>query len=141
MNVKCINLNIPYIDAGASRSGMNGFVHPIIPYDTSCAICINRFANDVLRESGEPCVASLPSTMAILASIQFQEMLKHLLDFGITLDYLVYNMVDGSFTNYSTSRDENCPICGVQVQDNKKKFKTKIKQEELDELINKLKEE
>ena len=140
LNIKCINFNIPYIDAGASRSGMNGFVHPIIPYKTSCAICINRFANDVLREKGEPCVASLPSTMAILASIQFQEMLKYLLKFGISLDYLVYNMVDGSFTKYTTSRDENCPICGANVKNKIKKFKTKIKQEELDELVNKLKQ-
>ncbi|MFX0070017.1 MAG: ThiF family adenylyltransferase [Candidatus Hermodarchaeota archaeon] len=112
LNVKCILLNIPYIDAGASRSGLSGYVHPIIPYKTACAKCISSMGIGVPDERGEPCIASLPSTMAILASIQIQEMLKYLLKFGEMIDYLMYNMVDGSFLKYKTKMDKNCPICG-----------------------------
>ncbi len=82
LNAKCVMLNVPYIDAGASRSGLSGHVHPVIPYKTACAKCLSIIAIDIPADRGEPCVASLPSTMAILASIQIQEMLKYLLKFG-----------------------------------------------------------
>lgn len=139
LNIKCIKAKTPYIDAGASRSGMNGFVHPVIPYKTACAKCINRTSSNFLPERGEPCVASLPSTMAILASMQFQEMLKLLLNFGTPVDFLVYNMVDGTFTNYTTTRDENCSICADKFKNLNKKVDIDVNQEELDDLINKLK--
>jgi ubiquitin-like modifier-activating enzyme 5 len=106
LNIKCIRHKIPYIDAGASRSGLSGYVQPIIPYETSCAKCIKSF------QINPACVASLPSTMAILASIQIQEMLKYLLKFGKLIEYIVYDMISGQFINYKTKRDENCPICG-----------------------------
>ena len=62
LNSKCIRLKIPYIDAGASRSGLSGYVQPIIPYKTPCAKCIKSFPVNLRDERGEPCVASLPST-------------------------------------------------------------------------------
>ena len=112
LNSKCVRLKIPYIDAGASRSGLSGYVQPIIPYKTSCAKCIKGFLINPTKERGEACVASLPSTMSILASIQIQEMLKYLLKFGKMIDYIVYDMISGQFLNYKTQRDENCSICG-----------------------------
>ena len=121
LNSKCIRLNIPYIDAGASRSGLSGYVQPIVPGKTPCAKCIKSFSVNLPDERGEPCVASLPSTMAILASIQIQEMLKFLLKFGKMIGYLVYDMISGQFFNYSTQKDENCTICGsVEVNDSAK---------------------
>ncbi len=140
LNAKCILLNIPYIDAGASRSGLSGYVHPIIPYKTACAKCLSSIAIDIPDERGEPCVASLPSTMAILASIQIQEMLKYLLKFGRLIDYLMYNMITGKFLEYVTKRDGNCPICGQKSDIKNKLVKPKISQGDLNDLIDKIKE-
>ena len=140
LNAKCVLFKIPYIDAGASRSGLSGYIHPIIPYKTACAKCLSSISIDLPDERGEPCVASLPSTMAILASMQIQEMLKYLLKFGKMVDYVMYHMITGDFLNYNTIRDVNCPICGKKSQNNKKLVKPKILQEELDNLIDKLKE-
>jgi len=141
LNVKCVQLKTPYIDAGASRSGLSGYVHPIIPYKTACARCLRSFSIDLPDERGEPCVASLPSTMAILASIQIQEMLKFLLGFGEMIDYLMYHMVTGEFFNYTTKQDKNCPVCGIKSQNNKITAKAKISQKELDKVINNMKED
>ena len=112
LNVKCIRLNVPYIDAGASRSGLSGYIHPVIPYKTACAKCLSNISIDLPDERGEPCVASLPSTMAILASMQIQEMLKYLLKFGEMVDYVMYDMVKGKFFSYETKQDKFCPVCG-----------------------------
>ncbi|MFX1500445.1 MAG: ThiF family adenylyltransferase [Promethearchaeota archaeon] len=141
LNVKCIKLNIPYIDAGASRSGLSGYVHPVIPYKAACAKCISSIGLDLPDERGEPCVASLPSTMAILASIQVQEMLKFLLKFGEMIDYLMYDMVNGRFSSYTTQLDENCPICGKESKKLKNEVAPKISASDLDDLINKIKDE
>jgi molybdopterin/thiamine biosynthesis adenylyltransferase len=135
LNVKCVRNNIPYIDAGASRSGLSGYVHPIIPYKTACAKCLSSISIDIPDERGEPCVASLPSTMAILASIQVQEMLKFLLDFGKLIDYVMYDMIKGKFFSYSTKRDDDCPVCGKSSKEEKKYLKSKISKKELDKLI------
>jgi len=112
LNIKCIRFKIPYINAGASRSGLSGYVHPIIPYKTACSACIKRINIEKSNDRGEPCTASLPSTMAILASIQIQELLKYLLKFGTMIDYVMYNMLSGEFSYYKTIRDNNCSICG-----------------------------
>ena len=140
LNAKCILINVPYIDAGASRSGLSGHVHPIIPYKTACAKCLSSIAIDVPDERGEPCVASLPSTMAILASIQIQEMLKYLLKFGQMIDYTTYHMITGEFLNYETVRDENCPICGLKPRNKDELVYPKITKEELNDIIDKIKE-
>lgn len=140
LNSKCVRLKIPYIDAGASRSGLSGYVHPIVPTKTACAKCIKDFQINLPDERGEPCVASLPSTMAILASIQIQEMLKFLLKFGKMIDYLVYEMISGQFLNYSTKRDENCPICGSIKVSNKNKIDEKVSRKDLDSMIKRLKQ-
>ena len=140
LNAKCVYQNIPYIDAGASRSGLSGYVHPIIPYKTACAICIKSFAINIPEERGDPCVASLPSTMAILGSIQIQEMLKFLLNFGQLIDYVMYDMISGKYYNYSTHRDKNCLICGDKKENVKDKIKSKVTDKDIYKLIDKSKE-
>lgn len=141
LNVKCIKFNIPYIDAGASRSGLSGYIHPVIPYKTACAKCLSSIGLNLPDERGEACVASLPSTMAILASIQLQEMLKFLLKFGEMIDYLMYDMIRGKFLSYTTQLDEYCPICGKKSKKLKNKVDPKISVSDLDDLIKKIKDE
>lgn len=137
LNNKCVKLEVPYIDAGASRSGLSGYIHPIIPFKTACAKCIKSIPLNLPEERGEPCVASLPSTMAILASIQVQEMLKYLLKFGKMLDYLMYHMITGDFLQYKTIRDKNCPICGIQKK-KAENIKPKTSDKDIKDMIEKL---
>lgn len=140
LNSKCVRLRRPYIDAGASRSGLSGYVHPIVPYKTPCAKCIKSIPVNLPVERGEPCVASLPSTMAILASIQIQEMLKFLLKFGKMIEYIVYDMISGQFSNYTTKKDPNCPICANAEMNESFQVKKKVSKKDLDNLISKLKQ-
>ncbi len=143
LNIKCVKLKVPYIDAGASRSGLSGHVHPIIPYKSACDKCISRIEVEAPKIRGEPCVASLPSTMAILASIQIQEMLKYLLKFGQLTDYIMYDMVSGQFLSYTTRRDPRCPVCGKPEKKKGKKIKVKPRttEEDLSKFLDKLKKE
>jgi len=144
LNIKCIKLKIPYLDAGASRSGLSGHVHPIIPYKTACAKCMSRVEIEIPKERGEPCVASLPSTMAILASIQIQEMLKYLLKFGEMVDYVMYSMISGQFLSYKTVRDPQCPVCGKPKKKKKigkKKIKPVTTDVDLGKIIDKIRNE
>ncbi len=140
LNVKAVKFNKPYIDAGASRSGLTGYIHPIIPHKTACASCLKRVAINPPKERGKPCTASLPSTMAILASVQVQELLKHLLKFGTLIDYMMYNMLTGEFSQYKTIRDKNCLICGDIKEIKESIDKTTTTKEEIDSLIKKLEE-
>ena len=117
LNAKCVKFNIPYIDAAASRSGLSGYIHPIIPYKTSCSACLKRIGINSPKDRGEPCTASLPSTMALLASMQIQEALKFLLKFGKLINYAMYNMLTGEISHYNVLRDENCSVCGIIKED------------------------
>lgn len=139
LNVKCVKYRIPYIDAGASRSGLSGYVHPIIPFQTACSACLKRVSIKPPSERGKPCTASLPSTMAILASIQIQEMLKYLLKFGEPINYLMYNFITGEFSSYKALRDKNCLICGENSKIIKIE-KTSLDDEKMEDLIKKLEE-
>lgn len=140
LNIKCVRYNIPYINAGASRSGLSGYVHPIIPHKTSCSACLKRISIKTSNDRGESCTASLPSTMAILASIQIQELLKYLLKFGTMIDYVMYNMLSGEFSHYKTIRDKNCPICGEIMVLKEKENKLNVSKNDLNNLIKKLEE-
>lgn len=119
LNVKCVKLNKPYVDAGALRSGFGGYVHLVIPKKTACYQCtasvqLNKRSNDA---KGPQCAASLPSTMAIISSLQVQHTLKFLLNFGHIEDFISYNALNDEFTYLKLRRDENCYVCG----DNKSK--------------------
>ncbi len=111
VNQKCVNLNIPLMDAGASRSGLSGHVQPVFPGKTACVACRGFIRGTGDREKGQRCTASLPTTMAIIASIQVQETLKYLLEFGKLVSYVTYNALTGEFTSHETRLDPNCPAC------------------------------
>lgn len=138
LNIKCVKHNITYIDAGVSRSGLSGYIHPIVPHKTACAACLSRFSIQMPKERGEPCTASLPSTMAIIAGLQIQEMLKYFMKFAKVIDYLMYNMLSGEFFHYTTVRNTNCPICG-DYQVMIKEIETRdVDEKELEDLIKEL---
>jgi ubiquitin-like modifier-activating enzyme 5 len=113
VNQKCIRLNRILVDAGAARSALSGHVHPIFPKSNACMACTGIIRPPLeSAPRGEPCVASLPTTMSILAGIQVQETLKILLGIGTPIDYLTYNAISGQFHSHFTKRDVKCPVCG-----------------------------
>lgn len=110
VNQKCMKNKKTLIDAGVSRSGLSGHVHPIFPSKNACLGCTGLL--QASGERGEPCTASLPTTLAIIAGLQVQETLKIMLNLGDVVDYLSYNAVTGQFYSHKTKRDQNCPFCG-----------------------------
>nr|MDO8085593.1 ThiF family adenylyltransferase [Candidatus Sigynarchaeum springense] len=111
VNQKCVNNGVVLIDGGASRSALSGHVQPVIPGRTACVACRSSIAAKTPREKGQRCTASLPTTMAIIASIQAQEALKYLLGFGTLVSYITCNALTGEFTAHRTNPDPACPAC------------------------------
>jgi len=118
LNAKCVAANVPLIDGGASEDGMNGSVHVVLPGKTACYRC-NRPALQqeqvaVTRrdETGVCAFTSLPTTMAIVASLQCQEAFKVLLGFGKVAPFLMYTGLDGRLERVDWKRDPRCPTCG-----------------------------
>ncbi|HMF33591.1 MAG TPA: ThiF family adenylyltransferase [Candidatus Lokiarchaeia archaeon] len=118
LNAKCVKLLRPFIDAGASRSGMGGYVQPVLPGRTACNGCVGAVNLEQKKEQGEVCTASLPTTMTILAGLEVQEALKYLLHFGSISGYLMYDAITNIITHYLPTRDPNCPVCaGVTCEE------------------------
>ncbi len=141
LNVKCIKLNRPYVDAGALRSGFGGYVHLVIPKKTACYQCtasvqLNKKSNDT---RGPQCSASLPSTLGIISSLQVQHALKFLLNFGHIEDFISYNALNDEFTYLKLRRDENCYVCGENAEKNENKPLMGIS-DEVNKLIQELNE-
>lgn len=111
LNQKCVKLLRPFIDAGASRSGMGGYVQPVLPGRTACNSCVGAIHLEPRKVHGEVCTASLPTTMAILASLEVGEALKYLLHFGLLSGYLMFDALTNLVTHYIPTRDPNCPTC------------------------------
>lgn len=116
INERCVSLNKEYIDTGASRSGLGGYVHLVIPHKTACYECIGSIDLG-LKEEGEPCTASLPSTIAIIASLAAEHTLKYLLKFGNIPDYIGFNAITDHFSHKKHRRDPGCYICGEQEKE------------------------
>ena len=141
LNVKCVKLNKPFVDAGALRSGFGGYVHLVIPKKTACYQCtasvqINEQSNDA---HGPQCAASLPSTLAIISSLQVQHTLKYILGFGHIPDFISYNGLNDEFTTLKLQRDEQCYVCGNRL-DTGKKISVKSATEDINNLIKQLNE-
>ena len=119
LNARCVAAGVPLVDGGASQDGVNGSVHVVIPGRTPCYRC-NRPAlqeTAVVRatrrdDSGTCHFTSLPTTMAVVSSLQCQEALKILLGFGKVAPYILYQGLDGTLERVDWKRDPRCPVCG-----------------------------
>lgn len=118
MNTQCIKANKPLIDGGASTDGINGSIHVVIPGMTPCFRCNRPALGEATRVehtgngTGMCHFTSLPTTMAIISSLQCQETLKLLLGFGHIVSYLMYHGLEGKLERYDWKRDPDCPVCG-----------------------------
>jgi len=120
MNAKCVDANRTLIDSGVTEDGINGSIHVIVPGSTPCYRCNRPLVKGdgtaprprKRDDSGLCHFTSLPTTMAIVASLQAQEGLKYLLGFGKLASYLMYFGMEGKLERYDWKRDPKCPICG-----------------------------
>ena len=119
LNAKCVAWRVPLIDGGASEDGVNGSVHVVIPGKTPCYRCNRPSLRDTSssrptrrEESGACHFTSLPTTMAVVASLQCQEALKVLLGFGSVAPYLMYFGLEGRLERVDWKRDPGCGTCG-----------------------------
>ncbi|MHA1167006.1 MAG: HesA/MoeB/ThiF family protein [Candidatus Hodarchaeales archaeon] len=127
VNLKCVKTKTCFIDAGASRSGLGGYVQFIIPGKTPCYQCMGALVFSKKIIQGKPCTASLPTTMTIIASLQGQFCLNYLLDFGSFPDYMTYNAINNTFETLPVKRDPKCFICSDQIVDSKKEDRDLLK--------------
>lgn len=145
LNVKCVTLNKPLMDAGALRSGLGGYIHLILPHQNACYQCtgsvqIQFKQNDV---TGPQCAASLPSTIGIISSLQTQQVLKFLLDFGVNADFISFSSLTDEFIKLTLPRDPECYVCGIGVlsDSDKQKLTNSDKQDNLDDLLDQIEDQ
>ncbi|TLZ65244.1 MAG: HesA/MoeB/ThiF family protein [Methanobacteriota archaeon] len=119
LNAKAVAARVPFIDGGASEDGVNGSVHVVIPGKTACYRCNRPALQDASamrptrREDRGAChFTSLPTTMAVVASLQCQEALKVLLRFGSVAPFLMYFGLEGRLDRVDWKRDPRCGTCG-----------------------------
>lgn len=114
-NIKCVNSKVPYVDSGLLRSGFGGYVHLVKPFETACYQCIGSVkATDTNEQSANECTASIPTTVNIVASLQVQHGLRHLLNFGEIPDYISYNGLNDDILKIQLTRDPACYVCGSE---------------------------
>jgi len=129
MSARCVQDKRVLIDAGVSQNGINGSVHVIVPGKTPCYRCNRPLWKDDEKtqvkmkkdDSGICHFTSLPTTMAIVASLQAQEGLKFMLKFGKLASYLLYFGMEGRLKRYDWKRDPKCPVCSKIARTKAKK--------------------
>uniref|UniRef100_A0A0X3NZV8 Ubiquitin-like modifier-activating enzyme 5 n=1 Tax=Schistocephalus solidus TaxID=70667 RepID=A0A0X3NZV8_SCHSO len=96
INKACNELNQVWFEAGVSEDALNCHFQLMYPGRTPCFECMPPLVvasglNDtkVLKRDGV-CAASLPTTMAIVAGLMVQNVLKFLLSFGEVTSYFGY---------------------------------------------------
>lgn len=119
VNYWAVKLNKILVDGGTSDNGLRGRVIVVKPHMTPCLGCY--FDSDALYSEGveessdAPCNASLPTTMAIVASLQVDQGLRLLLGKGNVYARINVNLDDDiSITKFSDLKPrKDCKYCGV----------------------------
>jgi adenylyltransferase/sulfurtransferase len=127
LNSLCISKNKPLIHGG--MYGWWGNVQRVVPFETPCLECQPLLPAERLQkactppgqrrknEPPQPKVPSIASIATVVAGIQVQEVLKHLLNVGAPLDnYLFYDGLHQQFTVLKLVRNPNCFLCSNQFR-------------------------
>ena len=122
LNSLCISKKKVLIHGG--MFGWWGNVQRVVPFKTPCLECQPLVPAERLQKActppGErrktedppPKFPSLLSIATVIAGIQFQETLKHLLEIGTPLDnYLFYDGLHQQFTTIKLAQNPNCFLC------------------------------
>jgi len=122
LNSLCIQKNKVLLHGG--MFGWWGNVQRVVPFETACLECQPLVPAERLQkactlpgkrrkvEEPPPKFPALLSVATIIAGIQFQEALKHILGVGSPLDnYLFYDSLHQQFTILKLARNPNCFLC------------------------------
>jgi molybdopterin/thiamine biosynthesis adenylyltransferase len=122
LNSLCVQKNKVLLHGG--MYGWWGNVQRVVPFETACLECQPLVPAERLQKActppGErrkveeppPKFPALLSVATIIAGIQFQEAIKHLLAVGTPLDnYLFYDSLHQQFTILKLARNPNCFLC------------------------------
>ncbi|XP_069769634.1 ubiquitin-like modifier-activating enzyme 5 isoform X2 [Narcine bancroftii] len=128
INTACNELAQVWMESGVSENAVSGHIQLIIPGETACFACAPPLVvaanidEKTLKREGV-CAASLPTTMAVVAGLLVQNVLKYLLDFGSISYYLGYNAMQDFFPTMMMKPNPNCNdrSCRLQQEEYKKK--------------------
>jgi molybdopterin/thiamine biosynthesis adenylyltransferase len=122
LNSLCVQKNKVLLHGG--MFGWWGNVQRVVPFKTACLECQPLVPAERLQkactppgqrrkmEEPPPKFPALLGVATIIAGIQFQEALKHLLGVGSPLDnYLFYDGLHQQFTILKLARNPNCFLC------------------------------
>jgi molybdopterin/thiamine biosynthesis adenylyltransferase len=127
LNSLCISKNKPMIHGG--MYGWWGNVQRVVPFETPCLECQPLIPAERLQkactppgqqrkaEPPQPKVPSIVSIATVIAGVQLQEALKHLLGVGPPLDnYLFYDGLCQQFTVLKLVRNPHCFLCSDEFR-------------------------
>ncbi|KAL5968057.1 Ubiquitin-like modifier-activating enzyme 5 [Taenia solium] len=114
INRACNELNQVWFEAGVSEDALSCHFQLMYPGRTACFECMPPLVvaaglNDtkVLKRDGV-CAASLPTTMAIVAGLMVQNVLKFLLNFGEVSSYFGYGAAKDTVYQVSLRPNPSC---------------------------------
>ena len=112
INQLCLEAGVPWIESGLSENAVSGHIQFVVPGVTACFSCAPPLVvvtglEASLKKEGV-CVASLPTTSAIIAGLLVQNALKYLLRFGECTKVLAYNSIQDFFSSYTLKPNPSC---------------------------------
>ena len=112
VNQLCLQASVPWLESGLSENAVSGHIQFVAPGVTACFSCapplvVATGLEASLKKEGV-CVASLPTTSAIIAGLLVQNALKYLLKFGKCSEVLAYNSIQDYFSSYSLKPNPSC---------------------------------
>ncbi|XP_062926139.1 ubiquitin-like modifier-activating enzyme 5 isoform X2 [Mobula hypostoma] len=138
INTACNELAQVWMESGVSENAVSGHIQLLIPGETACFACAPplvvaaKIDEKTLKREGV-CAASLPTTMAVVAGLLVQNVLKYLLGFGSVSYYLGYNAMQDFFPTMMMKPNPNCDdqICRLR----QKEYKEKETEQPKDKLV------
>ncbi|VDN58073.1 unnamed protein product [Dracunculus medinensis] len=113
INSACNEEDQVWMESGVSENAVSGHIQFIEPGRTACFACVpplivaSKIDERTLKREGV-CAASLPTTMAVIASFLAQNALKYLLNFGEVTYYIGYNALCDFFPRHKILPNPNC---------------------------------
>lgn len=140
INAACNELPQVWMESGVSENAVSGHIQLIIPGETACFACAPPLVvaanidERTLKREGV-CAASLPTTMAIVAGLLVQNVLKYLLGFGSVSYYLGYNAMQDFFPTMRLKPNPQCDdrSCCLQQEQYKKREAERPKTETVED--------
>ncbi|KAG9509973.1 Notchless protein-like 1, partial [Fragariocoptes setiger] len=113
INKACNELGQVWFESGVSENATSGHIQLLKPGETACFACapplvVAPRVDERTQKRDGVCAASLPTTMAIVAGLLVQNVLKYLLHFGRVTPYLGYNALEDCFPTWSMQPNPNC---------------------------------